>query len=125
MSVEIRTLEKERVEGGTVTIDGSFLNSGYVRKMYTTDPERFIRIPPVPHAHDFGEYFVLVSGVAKLVHKDSSGNLRARDLEQGKSYYVPADIPHQAIVNDGIVEVFFPKFDPSTARIEKFSEQFV
>lgn len=125
MSVDIRVLKKEKVEGGTVTIDDNFLDSGHVKKTYASEARESIRIPPAPHAHDFGEYFVLVSGKGRLVYKDPNGNLRRQDLEKDKCYYVAADVPHQAMVSDGIVEVFYPKFDPSTARIEKFSDQFV
>jgi hypothetical protein len=123
--IEVKPLQKDKIEGGTVSIDDNFLNLSYMQKRYVTDRGKSIKIPPAPHSHDFEEFFVLVYGEAKLAYKDSKGNIEKLDMDKERRYHVSANIPHQAMVSDGILEVYFPKFDPSTAKIDKFLEQYV
>jgi quercetin dioxygenase-like cupin family protein len=120
----IKELNVEKVEGGKVIIDDDFLNLRMVKKTYISDLGKSIKIPPLAHSHDFDESFVLVSGKAFLAFKDKEGNIQRFELSQNKRYDIPANIPHQAIIIDGVLEVFFPVFDKKLTEVVTFNYSF-
>lgn len=108
MSVEIRNRFVRRAERGTLEIDHNFLGLGVARKVYAVLKEGEPLGQAKPHYHPGGHTLIPIAGRQMwMAYRDEEGTVHRLRMEVGKSYYIPAMVPHQILVREGIVESYF------------------
>jgi hypothetical protein len=107
MSIMIKEFIYEESPIGRTVVDYNFLDTGIARKTYVYNGKGRKRILRRPHSHDLPHTLIPISGKHRLAYKTGTGEIKIIEMSPAKSYYVPAQVPHDVEMSCGILDSFY------------------
>lgn len=109
MIIRVEKVLDRRTDIMRVEFNYNFLKLGYARKVCVVEAGTIIRFPQHgAHSHNSGHWLIPLLGTMRLAY-DHNGLIQILQLETGKYYYVPPNVPHQVeICGVAVLESYAP-----------------